>query len=92
MIQIKNILSIFIYASCVIIILLVIFNYTEIIKKDNDVDELMIEIMEQSYASGQIDAMHGDFRVEKVSDTAYIWIKSPWDGDTKSIGDTIYSY
>lgn len=36
---------------------------------------------EYCYFEGQKDCLEGDIRVEHVSDSTYIWIKSPYDND-----------
>ena len=39
-------------------------------------------VAERAYYEGQVDALKGDIRVQKV-DSTYVWIKSPWDDGTK---------
>ncbi len=34
--------------------------------------------IEVAYFEGQRDALEGDIRIFKTSDSCYIWIKSPW--------------
>lgn len=39
----------------------------------------MIDIAERAYAEGQRDAIEGDVRIEIVSDSQVIFVKSPWE-------------
>ena len=49
----------------------------------NEIIRLTIYKIEQAYYEGQVDALTGDIRIERVvnefcHDTTYQWIKSPW--------------
>jgi hypothetical protein len=44
---------------------------------------------EQGYAEGQIAAIKGDIKVQKLNDTTYIWTSTPF-GNFKPLNDTIY--
>jgi hypothetical protein len=54
----------------------------------NQIIALTIYKIEQAYYEGQVDALKGDIRVERVvngfcNDTVYRWIRSPWNsGET----------
>ena len=54
----------------------------------NEIIRLTIYKIEQAYYEGQMDALTGDIRIERVvnefcNDTTYQWIKSPWkSGET----------
>lgn len=50
---------------------------------------LMDEMCEQAYFEGQKDAINGDVRIKKISDTSWVWIKSPWDSGIKPVKDTL---
>lgn len=43
------------------------------------IESIIREKMEYAYFEGQKDALNGRIRVEKISDTSWIWIESPWD-------------
>lgn len=38
---------------------------------------------EKAYFEGQRDALNNDIRIKLSKDSIYIWIKSPWNDDTK---------
>lgn len=42
------------------------------------VDASTMTRMEQGYFEGQRDAMKGDWKIKKVNDSCYVWVKSPW--------------
>ena len=55
--------------------------------QQHSVHVLADHIAERAYASGQVDAMHGDVRIKILSDSTVIYVKSPWD-DCHPTGDT----
>jgi hypothetical protein len=48
-----------------------------------ELKEEVLKVVEHSYAQGQLDALHGDWRVQEVSTTQWYWVKSPWDDGSK---------
>ena len=48
-------------------------------------DEIIQQKMEYAYFEGQKDAINGDIRIEKNTDTSWIWVESPWDGGKQPI-------
>ncbi len=45
----------------------------------------IFEQIEKAYFEGQKDALNGDIRIKKTSDSCYVWIKSPWDNKREPI-------
>lgn len=43
------------------------------------------EISEKAYFEGQRDALDGDVRIKMGKDSAFIWVKSPWNNGDKPI-------
>jgi hypothetical protein len=59
-------------------------------KKSNDtLKSLLMILVEESYADGQIDALTGDVCVRQVNDSIWVYTKSPWDDSSTTIMDTI---
>jgi len=50
---------------------------------DGTLLELIKIVREEAYYDGQKEAINGDVRIKKVSDSQYVWIKSPWDSGEK---------
>lgn len=46
---------------------------------------MLTKVAEEAYFEGQKDYMNGDIRIEKLWDSTYVWIKSPWDDGTEPI-------
>jgi hypothetical protein len=72
-------------------------------KNPNVIIQLQTNIqskMEYAYYEGQKDAIEGKIRIKKISDSQYVWIKSPWDGGKEpvfhppinSVTDTIHGF
>jgi len=61
-------------------------NYKVLIAdSDSDIDKAK----KSAYAQGHDDAVVGDIRIKSVTDSTFVWTKSPWD-DKKTIpADTI---
>lgn len=56
----------------------------------NEVKKNLIEIAEKAYFEGQKDALEGDIRIKLISDSIYVWTKSPWDNGDKPIFNPTY--
>ena len=78
-------------------------NYTDtVIQTDtikNHNHDIITDLMERSYAYGQINALHHDIRIKIIDDSTLTFVKSPWnDCDTNpkavyhpcSMHDTLY--
>lgn len=52
---------------------------------EQKLDEIIQQKMEYAYFEGQKDAINGNIRIEKNTDTSWIWIESPWDGGREPI-------
>lgn len=52
---------------------------------EQKLDEIIRQKMEIAYFEGQKDAINGDIRIEKNTDTSWIWIESPWDSGREPI-------
>lgn len=48
-------------------------------KHSQETTNILQQALEQAYFEGQKDALEGDIRIKLVSDSTYIWIKSPWN-------------
>lgn len=46
---------------------------------EQNIKEQIIKLVQNAYAEGQRDAIEGDVRIEIVSDSQVIFVKSPWD-------------
>ena len=49
---------------------------------------LEVKVFEKAYTLGQADAMKGNIKIQKINDSTYVWLKSPW-GKMKPSTDTI---
>ena len=57
-----------------------IFIFSKADKKlSQETTNILQEALEQAYFEGQKDALEGDIRIKLVSDSTYVWIKSPWN-------------
>jgi len=72
----------------VLMLLLVSCNYVTVDK--NKLKEKATEMAERAYFEGQRDAIDGDIRIRLNKDSAYEWIKSPWDNGDKPIYNPTY--
>lgn len=43
------------------------------------------EAIESGYFEGQRDALNNDFRIKKLPNGCYKWIKSPWDDQSAPV-------
>lgn len=55
-------------------------NYPTIVMKNN-----IQKACEYAYFEGQRDALESDVRIKKLSDSTYIWTKSPWNDNETPI-------
>ena len=74
-----NLLLVAVLSSC---------NYTMVDKKE--VMQKAQEACERAYFEGQRDALDGDVRIKMGKDSAFIWVKSPWDNGDKPIYTPTY--
>ena len=44
------------------------------------------------YFCGQRDAINNNIKIKRISDTTWIWLKSPEINKTRIVNDTIYDY
>jgi hypothetical protein len=62
-----------------------IYNISHSQKADKEkLSAAIYEIAEAAYFEGQKDALNGDFRIKQVSDSCWIWTKSPWGSGKKA--------
>jgi hypothetical protein len=45
----------------------------------------LTKVAEEAYFEGQRDYLNGDIHIEKIADSTYIWIKSPWNSGEEPI-------
>lgn len=55
------------------------------VSSEEELEKIIQEKMEWAYYEGQKDAIQGRIRIEKNTDTSWIWIESPWDGGREPI-------
>ena len=67
-------------------ILYLVFQINNNRKKKANIE--IILLIEDAYFQGQADAINGDIRIKEISDSTYVWIKSPWK-DSKPLLDTL---
>ena len=61
-------------------------SYTRLVTDaDSDVDKGR----KLAYTQGLEDTFDGDVRIKKVTDSTYVWTKSPWDTESKIPTNTI---
>lgn len=70
------------------LILIILFN-NELDEHRSSLEEDIKFAMENAYFEGQADALKGDIKIKKISDSLYIWTKIPWE--SKSNGKIINS-
>lgn len=55
---------------------------------NSDMDKLNKEMqikMEWAYFQGQKDVIENDVRIERLNDSMWVWVNSPWDGGKEPI-------
>jgi hypothetical protein len=53
--------------------------------KEKKITTEIQKLIEYAYFEGQKDAIDGKIRIERNSDTSWIWIESPWDSGKEPI-------
>jgi hypothetical protein len=74
-----NLLLVTVLSSC---------NY--ILVDEKELMQTAQEISEKAYFEGQRDALDGDIRIKMGKDSAFIWVKSPWNNGDKPIYSPTY--
>jgi hypothetical protein len=71
------------------LIILVVWGKQDKKEFDSTLKLMLMTLIEQSYADGQVDALTGDVRIKQINDSAWVYIKSPWSDSGAVIKDTI---
>jgi len=74
----------------IFVILMGIFYFVVFQEKKNTDEKTkkILILIEDAYFQGHVDAIDGDIRIEKISDSNYVWTKSPWT-DSEPLLDTL---
>ena len=79
----------FIFIICFALSILYIYcNFPSVsysVVKEKKITTEIQKLIEYAYFEGQKDAIDGKIRIERNSDTSWIWIESPWDSGKEPI-------